>query len=135
MWICWNAKFVAKKANQLTLERVGYLPHHYSSLISTSFVLRSMNMALNIDEEYGQQYVFVTYDLALAQIAFFIQSKEKPKLYTLFIQLGTFHIERSFFKALGKLIAESGGPYVLTKTRILAPESLLGFLSCKNYHK
>ena len=39
-----------------------------------------MNMALNIDEEYGQQYVFVTYDLALAQIAFFIQSKEKPKL-------------------------------------------------------
>ncbi len=66
MWICWNAKLVAKEANQLTHERVGYFPHHYSSLISTSFVLHTMNMALNIYAEYGQQYVFVTYDLALA---------------------------------------------------------------------
>ena len=42
--------------------------------------------------------------------------------------LGAFHIEMAFFKALGKLISESGGADMLTDTGVLAPGSLNGFL-------
>lgn len=41
----------------------------------------------------------------------------------------------SFFKALGKFITDSGGPYVLTETGALVPGSLLGFLTGKHYNR
>ena len=54
--------------------------------------------------------IAVTYDLAIAKIAMQIQHEETPKYDGVFIALGSFHIEMAFFKVLGKIIAESGGP-------------------------
>ena len=41
----------------------------------------------------------------------------------------------AFFKALGKLVTDSGGPASLTDTEVLAPGSLNGFLSGKNFNR
>lgn len=92
-------------------------------------------MANQIAEECNQKYISVTYDLAIAQKALAIQCEERPKFQRLFIQLGSFHIELSFFKAIGKFIAESGGPLILTETGVLAQGSLLSFLNGKQYSR
>ena len=47
---------------------------------------------------------------------------------------GAFHMEMVFFKALGKLITESGGPEMLTESEVLASGSLNGFLTGKHFN-
>ena len=41
----------------------------------------------------------------------------------------------AFFKALGKLLSESGGPEMLTESDALAPGSLNGFLKGKHFNR
>lgn len=64
-----------------------------------------------------------------------IQATEKPKFDDVFIMPGAFHIEMAFFKALGKIISDSGGPDMLIDTDVLAPGSLNGFLSEKYFNR
>ena len=90
---------------------------------------------MQLAEECDQKYISVTYDLAIAKLALCIQAEEAPKFDNIFIQLGHFHITMSFFKALGKFILDSGGPYVLTETGALAPGSFQGFLMGKHYNR
>ena len=52
----------------------------------------------------------LTYDLAIAKMAYLIQSEEKPKFENIFIALGAFHLGMALFHAYGQLIAEYGGP-------------------------
>lgn len=133
MWNAWNSKFVGE--DPLPKQRIAYMPQINRSPTSNDVVLETMNMSLKVAEECGNKYTSVTYDLAIAQKAFEIQSIERPRFDSLFIQMGSFHIELSFFKALGKFIAESGAPYILTETGIIAQGSLLGFLSGKHYNR
>ena len=48
---------------------------------------------------------------------------------------GWFHIELSYYKAIGKFISESGMPYILVESGLLASGSLSGFLEGKNYNR
>jgi hypothetical protein len=66
-----------------------------------SAVVVTLNMSKRIAEDCEYKYISVTYDLAIANIAHTIQSEESPKFDNLFIQLFSFHIELSFFKAIG----------------------------------
>ena len=68
-------------------------------------------------------------------MAFQIQNEESPKFDDIFILLGPFHQEFVIFKALGKLILESGGPHVLVETGMLAGGSMKGFISGKSYSR
>ena len=53
---------------------------------------------------------------------------------------GAFHIQMAYFKVIGKLVAESGGPRMLTECQVLASGSLKSFLAgsffnhCKCLH-
>jgi hypothetical protein len=93
--------------------------------------METMQRLIRIADECDQQYISVTYDLEIAKIALPIQAAERPRFNKLFIQLGAFHIQLSFFKAVGKFIAESGGPYIFTESGVLAEGSLNGFLTGK----
>jgi hypothetical protein len=95
----------------------------------------TLRVSQRIAQECSQNYMMVTYDLAIAKPALLIQATEKPLYDNLFIHFGPFHIELSFFKALGKLISESGGQHALTETEVLAPGSLKGFISGKHYNR
>ena len=64
-----------------------------------------------------------------------VQATEKPKYDNVFIMPGVFHVEMAFFKALGKLIEDSGGPTMLIETDVLATGSLNGFLSGKHFNR
>jgi hypothetical protein len=77
----------------------------------------------------------VTHDLAIAKFALSIQSEESPKFEIIFIQLGSFHIELSFFKAVEKFIADSCVPYILPESSALAEGLMDAFLSGKHYSR
>ena len=100
-----------------------------------------MNRSLIVAMEAGKTSIAVTYDLAIAKVAKQIQSQESPKYDQLFINIGAFHIELAFFKALGKFLGESGGPYVLQEAEVLAKGSTRSFLvgtnykRCKSFHE
>ena len=68
--------------------------------------------------------IAVTYDLAIAKIALKIQNEEKSAFDHLLVHLGAFHIEMALFKAFGKVIEESGGPYILNECEVLAKGSV-----------
>ena len=42
-----------------------------------------------------------------------IQKEESPVNHNIVMALGSFHIEMTYFQALGKIISESGGPFLL----------------------
>jgi len=86
-----------------------------------------MKRSLKVAEESRRETIAVTFDLAIAKIAFQIQGEESPQYECLFIALGSFHIELAFFSAIGKIVAESGGPSILQESE--AEGSLNGFIS------
>ena len=130
MWVGFNSRFVKDGHMKQTIR---YMPQIRVSPTSTAVVKETMRVANQEATECNQSFISVTYDLAIATKAFAIQSQEKQEFDNLFILLGSFHIELSYFKAIGKFIEESGGPFVLTETGILASGSLRGFITGKHY--
>ena len=98
-------------------------------------VRETMIHTMNIAKETGQEYAIVTYDLAIDLKAYSIQAVETPLFDKLLIMLGNFHIELSFFGAVGTFINESGIEFILTKADILAEGSVMGFIKGKFYNR
>lgn len=65
----------------------------------------------------------------VAKPALQLQATEAPKFDDIFIMFGAFHIQMAFFKTIGKLVAESGGPRMLTECQVLATGSLKSFVA------
>lgn len=110
MWVGWSANLSQYRIAELPMQKICYLPHINESPTSTAVVQETMKIAKQIAEEFCQEYISITYDLAIAKITFAIQG-EDPSYNNLFIQLRSFHILLSFFKGIGKLIADSRGPF------------------------
>ena len=94
-----------------------------------------MRTSLMCAQECGQMYGVVTYDLDVAKTVHRIQVTSQPEFDKLFIKFGTFLIFMCFFRAIGKIIAKSGGPAILTDSGVLAPGSLRGVIECLNYNR
>lgn len=94
-WFSWNSVRVTD-ANPV--QKIGYLPNMNVSPTSDAVVRKTMKTALTIANECNQKYIVVTYDLAIAPRAFKIQTDQAPEFDRIFIAMGTFHTEMSFFK-------------------------------------
>lgn len=94
-WFAWNADRVV---DNNPMQKIGYLPNINMSPTSDAVVLKTLDVALAIAEECHQKYIIVTYDLAIACKAYRIQADWSPKFDQVFITLGSFHTELSFFK-------------------------------------
>lgn len=94
-WFAWNSERIV---DTNPIQKIGYLPNLNMSPTSDSVVLKTLDMALTIANECEQTNVVVTYDLAIACRAYRIQADMAPKFDRIFINLGSFHIELSFFK-------------------------------------
>ena len=109
MWTSWNSKGVSynSKGDQ---QQIWYLPQINASPTSTTVVIEVLSRTLHIASEPKLNPISLTCDLAIAKLAYQIQATEAPVIDTIFINLGAFHIEMAYFNAIGKYIAESGGP-------------------------
>ena len=94
-----------------------------------------MVQSLKVADGMKQKYAIVTYDLAVAQKAYAIQSLKAPAFDRLIILLGNFHLEMAFFGALGTYLADSGIENLLTEVSVLAEKSLAGFMKGKFYNR
>jgi hypothetical protein len=132
MWVGWNSKFL-KDSSQT--QKIWYLPQINESPTSNSVVLQTMKTSLEIAEEADQNFICVTYDLAIAKIAIKIQEEEAPTYDKIFIQLGSFHIELALFRVLGKYVEGSGAEYLLQESGVLAPGSTNTFIAGTHYNR
>lgn len=94
-WSAWNSQRIVDSNPQ---QAIGYLPTINHSPTSDAVVCKTLKTALSIAEECGQKYIIVTYDLAIACKAYRIQVEMAPVFDRVFITLGAFHIQLSFFK-------------------------------------
>lgn len=133
MWIGFNAGL--SSTDRLPKQEVRYMPNLKQPITSLDVVQETLLTTQRCAEECQQQYGVVSYDLNAAKPAWQIQITEAPRFDNVFIMPGSFHIEMAFFKALGKLVAESGGPAMLTESDVLAPGSLNGFLTGKHFNR
>ena len=108
------------------------IPH---SPTGKNIVRETMKRSMKVANETTQDYAVVTYDLAVALIAYKIQSIEAPLFDRLLIMLGNFHLELAFYGAVGTYINESGAEHLLTECEILAEGSLNGFIRGKYYNR
>ena len=89
MWVGFNSKVVVDSSPQ---QKVLYLASIDISPTNTAVVYETMRQCQQIARECQQSYMQVTYDLAIAKVAYQIQSTEKPLFDNLFIHMGGFHI-------------------------------------------
>lgn len=80
------------------VQKIGYLPNLNMSPTSDSVVQKTLKMAQDIARECNQEHIIVTYDLAIAAKAYKIQATMSPAFDNVFINLGAFHTQMSFFK-------------------------------------
>ena len=73
-------------------------------------IAETMRIFLQTAQEAMKNSVAVTYDLAIAKIAMQIPNR--------FIALCSFHTEMAHFKALGKIISKSEGPFLLQECQV-----------------
>ena len=132
MWVGWKAQ---SQEEPTIIHKVWYLPQINQSPTLHAVVAETMNRAQKMAMECGKDSITVTYDLAIAKIALQIQATEAPKYDNLFFNLGAFHIELAFFNVLGKYFCESGGPYILSESDVLASGSMKGFLNGRSYNR
>ena len=132
MWVGWNAQHrIDKKATK----KIWYLPAINQSPTSATVVKEMMKRAQQLAVECEKREFILTYDLAIAKIAMEIQIEETPTFDNIFVTLGSFHIEMTFFSVIGKYISESGRPHLLTESGIIENGSLTSFLLGKSYKR
>ncbi|CAH0687786.1 unnamed protein product [Spodoptera exigua] len=132
MWLGYNCMISSDHSEK---QKIEYLSPINSSPTSYAIVNETLNMAKEIAEKCQQPEIIVTYDLAIAKMAMQIQEQEKPLYNNIFVNLGAFHIEMAFFKAIGKYIDCSGLVEVLVQAEVLAGGSTNSFLDSKHFNR
>ena len=125
MWVGFMSKYYL---DILPQQVVRYLPNMRQPITGLDVIQETLVPTQRCAQEYS-------YDLNAAKPAMQMQATEKPKYDNVFIMPGVFHVEMAFFKALGKLFEDSGGPTMLIETDVLATGSLNGFLSGKHFNR
>lgn len=94
-WNAWNANRVKDKNPK---QIIGYLPNLNMSPTNDAVVMKTLEMAVQLADECNQKYIMVTYDLAIAMKAYHIIDCTTPKFNRIFVNLGAFHLQMSFYK-------------------------------------
>ncbi|GFW88475.1 uncharacterized protein TNCV_3552451 [Trichonephila clavipes] len=132
MWTGFNSKIIKDTSPK---QKVSYLTPINFSPTNVTVVKHTMEQAQVVGKECNQTYVQVTYDLAIAKIAYKIQSTTKPQFNNLFIHLGSFHLMMAFFKAIGVFINEWGLSHMMIESNIIASGSVNGLVEGKHFNR
>ena len=97
MWVGWNSCLTV---DPLPQQIIGYMENLSLPPTRLDVVAETMKISQKVANECGQTYAVVSYDLAVAKPALQIQDEESPMYDNLFICLGAFHIQMTYFSAL-----------------------------------
>ncbi|CAH0563075.1 unnamed protein product [Brassicogethes aeneus] len=132
MWVGYNSKLFNDTSST---QKISYLTPINLSPTKWEVVYETLLQCQKMTKELNQQYMEVTYDLAIAKMAMRIQSAEKDTFNNIFIHLGSFHIMMAYFHTVGKFIDECGLADVMVESQILASGSVGGFISGKHFNR
>lgn len=133
MWAGFNSAVTKDDSPQ---QLISYLTPINASPTAHPVVLETMEQCMKILEEVNQPYMQVTYDLAIAKIAFQIKATETSQKFSkLFIHMGSFHIMLSYFKAIGKFINGCGLSTIMIESELLASGSVASFIDGKHFNR
>ena len=124
MWIGWNLQVTVDNLPQQT---IGYMDNYSLPPTRLDVVTQTMRTSQKVAAECGETYAIVHYDLAVAKLALSIQAEESSVYENVCVCFGVFHVQMAYFPAIGTLLADFGGPQVLTDVGVLASGSLDGF--------
>lgn len=127
-----NSKNTIDRSLQQTVD---YLPQINKSPTSYSVVLETMRIAQKIADQYDEEEIIVSYDLAMAKMAIQLQITKQPEFNNLFINLGGFHIEMAVFKAVGKFIDGCRLTDILNEAEVLARGSVNGLIDSRHFNR
>ena len=131
MWCGFNSQIAN---DPLPKQEVYYMANLNRPITDCDVVVQTMRTSMKCAKQCGQKYGLVTYDLDVAKMVFRILASN-AKFNHLFIMCRAFHIFMCYLRAIGKIIADSGGPAMLMDSEVLVPGSLSSFLECKNYNR
>lgn len=131
MYVGYSSKIFLDKSMK---QRVSYLTTINLSPTNNAVVKETMVQASKIATECNEEYIQVTYDLAIAKIALQIQSQSN-EFQNLFIHIGTFHVMMAFFKAIGKFIDNCGISNIMVDSELMASGSINGFITGKHFNR
>lgn len=94
-WYAWNSE---RTTDSNPIQKIGYLPNINASPTSDAVVKKTLEVAQKVAEDCEQQYIAVTFDLAIASKAYRIREDLSPSFDNIFISMGAFHTELSYFK-------------------------------------
>lgn len=100
-WFFWNSQRVF---DLNPVQKIGYLPNINMSPTSDAVVKKTLEIAQVIANECNQQHIVVTYDLAIACKAYKIKSELSPQFDNVFVTMGAFHAQMSYFKVSSILV-------------------------------
>lgn len=132
MWTGFNSQIMTDDSPR---QLISYLTPINDSPTNNSVVLATMQQCMSVLQELNQEYMQVTYDLAIAKIALQLQTTEGNTFQKLFIHLGAFYIMMSYFKAIGKVINDCGLTTIMVDSEILASGSVSGFIEGKHFNR
>lgn len=132
MWVGFHSLLYKDTA---PTQRLCYLTTINASPMNKSVVLETMKQSQQVARECGENYMQVTYDLAITKIALQIQCTEKPRYDNLFIHVGSFHIMISYFKAVGKFIDNCGITNIMVNAEMLANGSVKSYIAEKHFNR
>lgn len=129
MWVGFHSSMCIEKSEK---QVVDYLPPVNMPPTSYDVVYETMTLSQKIADYCQQPEIIVSHDPAIAKMALRLQLTESPKFDNLFINLGGFHIQMAFFKAIGKYIESSGITDILVDSQVLAAGSVNSFVTGKH---
>ena len=83
----------------------------------------------------GQEFTFITFDLAVAKMAYSLVWQNKILYKDVIIHLGVFHILCAYLKAIGKVMCGSGFEEVVIDSKICASGSIEKVMKDKHYNR
>lgn len=129
----WLSSTAGEKVENKSV--VEYMPPLNVSINERSTVQHILETSLAASKEAGQTYAIVTFDLAVAKIAYALVWQYPEKFSQVIVRMGVFHTICSLFGTVGKMMKGSGFAEIVIEAGICASGSLEKVMSGKHYNR
>ena len=98
-------------------------------------VQQVINISQKSTRDLQQDFTFITFDLAVAKMAYSLVWQNQLLFNDVIIHMGVFHIINAYLKAVGKVLIGSGFEEIVIDSKICAAGSIDSVLKGKHYNR
>lgn len=121
--------------NDITCSTVDYMEPLIHPITEHSTVQEVVRISQEASRAVGQNVTFITFDLAVAKMAYALVWQNKVLYDDVVIHLGVFHILCAYLKAIGKMMCGRGFEEIVIDSKICSSGSIERVMSGKHYNR